>query len=221
MTKPTPAVAAAPAPKVPKKRVRLTPRQWAEIETLYASGDGTASALAKKYGISYVYLHRRMRKKGIKPKSTGAAVAAATAEAMTKALVDDSAVIAARIKETKDQHYQMASGLAKLVWAEILFARNEKAPVSSVAPNIKTLQVAMTALKQAREERFAVLGLDRADAVDPSEVPVLEVTELTEEEMALIRANEDPLFTTDGLPMAPAAAADPKPEEGVVEEGHD
>lgn len=189
--------------KIPKKRhvakaakpyARLTPRQWAEAEALWESGEASLEQLAKRFGKTQVALSQHFTKKGIVKGSAVSEHARRVKEEVAKASLEDATVLASRIKETKEEHYKMASNLAKLTWAEILQAKQSEAPISTRLANLKALDTAMNVLKKAREERYSVLGLDRIDAIDESEVPELVISELTADQIESLRDrnfNED------------------------------
>lgn len=185
MTAAAPA-ATTPAP-APSKYTRITPKQWARIEALWEEGDATYADLVKQYGKSVSTFERHFKKNAIVKGSKRAAVKAKVAEELAKTQIDDATVLAARIKETKEEHYKMASALSKLAWNEILEAKRDARPMATAMNNLKALDNAMTVLKKAREERFAVLGLDRPDAISPDEIPELVISELTPEMVKQLR----------------------------------
>lgn len=166
----------------------------------------------------FKYFKNHGIKKGAKAQKLKAKVEAKVEEQA----VNDAAIIAARIKETKEEHYKMASGLAKLTWAEVLKAKQDGVPVAAALNNLKALDTAMAVLKKAREERYAVLGLDRPDAIDENDVPELVIQELTAEQIAALRErNFNDIHDVDeeleGLEMP--AEPDKPGDDGVVEEG--
>jgi hypothetical protein len=185
-------VTKAPVAAAPKtKHARLTPKQWAEAEALWESGEVTLADLAARFGKHRSAFSAHFDKKGIKRGAKKAEHAAAVKEAVTTAAIDDATILAARIKETKEEHYKMASGLAKLSWNEILLAKQDGRPVATALNNLKALDAAMTVLKKAREERWAVLGLDREDAMDEDGLPELIISELTAEQIEALRSREE------------------------------
>lgn len=220
----------APVKKTPKeikearaaaaaKRRMFTPAQWAEFEALYAAGSVTYADLAVKHGGSIATFERHMKKNGIVKGSAVAAAKAKLAEKLETASIDEATVLAARIRETKEQHYTMASNLTKLTWNEILQAKKDGNPVSIAYNNLKALQLATAILKTTREEKWAVLGLDRPDAVDPAELPELVISELTAEQIKELR-DRDHSELDD---ISPAAVVDPddddvEDDDAVVEE---
>lgn len=207
----------APAPAAPKsKHARLTPKQWAEAEALWESGEVTLVDLATRFGKHKSAFSAHFSKHKIERGSKKAEHAAAIKEEVKKASIDDATVLAARIKETKEEHYKMASGLAKLSWNEILQAKAAGHAFSTVLNNLKSLDAAMTVLKKAREERWAVLGLDKDDDMDEDGLPELVISELTAEQIEALRSRDE-----SELDDLPDGEADVSELDDVVDEGDD
>jgi hypothetical protein len=179
---------AAEEPVKPKRKGKLSEREWAEATALWEQGAVTYGQLAEKFDRHEQSFAQYFRRRGIKKGSARAKTMAKVESAVEKQLVNDAAIIAARIKETKEEHYKMASGLAKLTWAEVLKAKQDGVPVATALNNLKALESAMNVLKKAREERYAVLGLDRPDAIDENDVPELVISELTADQIEALRA---------------------------------
>ena len=169
------------------RKPNLSQKEWTEAKTLWESGEVTYSDLAKKFDRHEQSFIRYFNRHGIKKGTSRAKHMKRIEKEVEKAAVNDAAIIAARIKETKEEHYKMASGLAKLTWAEVLKTKQDGVPVATALNNLKALDTAMTVLKKAREERYSVLGLDRPDAIDENDVPELVISELTAEQIALLR----------------------------------
>lgn len=174
----------------PEKKRRLTPKQWAEAEALYESGEVTQVDLARRFKISEQAMHMHMKRNGIVRGKTAEEHKKRVAEEVTKAAIDDATIIAARIRETKEEHYKMSSAIAKMSFAEILKAKQDGAPLSVAMNNLKSLDLAMTVLAKARIERWSVLGLDKADYVDEDGLPELLISELTAEQIEALRARD-------------------------------
>lgn len=184
-TKPTAKVA-----KPASKSSRLTPKQWAEAEALWESGEVTLDDLAAKFSKHKSNFSRHFDKNGIKRGAKAEAHKKKIADAVTAASVDEASVSAARIRETKEEHYKMASGLAKLVWTEVITAKTGGHALATATANLKALDIAATALAKLRNERWEILGLDRSDYVDGDVIPELVISELTAEEIEKIK-NKD------------------------------
>ncbi|UUZ75513.1 hypothetical protein LP414_27745 [Polaromonas sp. P1(28)-13] len=166
---------------------QITAKEWINIETAWKSGTVTYLDLAKKYGRGVSTFERHFKKKKVVKGSDAEKIRAKVEEALEKAVITDATVQAARIKETKEEHYKMASAIARLTWNEILAAKKDSKPVAIALSNLKALDATMTILKKSREERYSVLGLDRPDAIDPDQVPELIISELTAEEVQELR----------------------------------
>jgi hypothetical protein len=184
----------------------LTAKEWARVEALWERGEVSYSDLVKKYGKSVSTFERHFRKRGIKKGAKREAVKKRVEEELAREDVNDAQVLAARIRETKEEHYKMAAALGRLTWNEILQAKRDGRPVATALPNLKALDGAMTILKKAREEKWAVLGLDRTDSVDPDLIPELIISELTAEQVKQLRDRDhtevddaETVQTTEGV----------------------
>ncbi len=209
---------ASEADPVTKAKVKvLTPKQWAEAEALWESGQVIYEDLVTKFGRSRSTFERHFKKRGLVKGAKAAATKKKVEEVLEKTAIDEATVIAARIKETKEQHYTMAQGLAKLTWAEILQTKKDGAPVAVALNNLKALDAAMNVLKKAREERWAVLGLDRPDAVDPDELPELVISELSAEQIKELRDRD--ITELDDLPVNQNGSQDSQSDDDIVDEG--
>ena len=210
-----------PAVKTP---TRMTPRQWAEAEALWESGEVTLDDLAKRFDKDRSAFVRYFKKHGIVKGSRAAARKEEVKEAVAAAGIDEATVLANRIRETKEDHYKMSSALAKLVWAEVLTAKKDEKPFSAIKDNLKALDNAMNVLMKARMERFAILGLNKDDYVDEGGLPELVISELTAAQIEELRNRDE-----EGLEACTAVIPetlqeeieDEGEEDGIVEEGDD
>lgn len=204
-------VAAKPEakPAAKAKTPRLNRKQWAEAEAIWASGDMTKETLAEKFGISPRSIQRHMSEFKVVRGSKAAEIRKDVEAELARAHVEDTAILVARIRETKEEHYKMVSGLAKLTWAEILAAKQDGKPVAVAQANLKALETAIGNIKKVREEKWAILGLDREDATEDEGVPELMVSELTAAEIEELRARDHTEFT--GIDL------DDDGDNGVVE----
>lgn len=201
------------------KTKRLTPKQWAEAEALWASGEVTQPQLAAKFSVSEQAIHIHMKRKGIKRGEKAEEHKKKVAEEVTKAAVDDATITAARIRETKEEHYKMASAIAKMSFNEILEAKRNGSPVAVAMNNLKAFDAAMNVLMKARMERWAVLGLDKADSIDEDGLPELLISELTAEQIQELRDRDFNEFEDieEGVVQIDAGIQTDA-DDGVVEE---
>jgi phosphoribosyl-ATP pyrophosphohydrolase len=198
----------------------MTEKEWRQATTLWEAGEVTIEDLAKKFDRHPQSFIKYFKKNGIVKGAKSQKLRAKVAEKVNEEAANDAAIIAARIKETKEEHYKMASGLAKLTWAEVLKAKQDGVPIGAALNNLKALDTAMGVLKKAREERYAVLGLDRPDAIDENDVPELVIQELTAEQIAALRERNfnDVVEVEEELEGLEMPKDDEAGNGGVVEE---
>lgn len=183
-----------------EKKTLPKPKQWAEMEALWALGEITRDEIAKKLDVTPTAVTMHMKKVGVVRGSKAEEHRKRITEEVTEAAVSDATIHAQRIKETKDAHYQMSSNLAKLAYAEILTARSSGSPLSVATSNLKALDAAATVIAKMRIERWAVLGLDRPDAVDTNELPSLVIEELTADQIEDLRNRDFNSFEEIDIP---------------------
>ena len=199
----------------------MTAKQWAEAEALWETGDVTLDDLAKKFGRNRSSLSRHFTEHGIKQGALKEEHKKIVGDAVRAAAVDESTVLASRIRETKEEHYKMSTALAKLVWSEVLKAKQDGAPMSSIMNNVKSLDIAATALKKLREERWSILGLDKSDFIDEDGLPDLMITELTNAEIEALRARDEAdldLDVSGVVTEKPGPDVEDEDDDDVVEE---
>ena len=211
-----------PAVKTP---ARMTPRQWAEAEALWEAGEVTLDDLAARFGRDRSAFTRYFKKHAIVKGSKAAARKAEVKEAVAAAGIDEATVLANRIRETKEDHYKMSSALAKLVWAEVLTAKKDEKPFSSIKDNLKALDNAMNVLMKARSERFAILGLDKDDYVDEDGLPELVISELTAQQIEELRNRDEEGLEAGTVAVIPdenlEVVDDEEEDDEIVEEGEE
>lgn len=168
-------------------RSRLSTAEIAEAIALYESGTTTLDELARKFGKVPETFHRIFKKRGIVKGSKAGETAERVKKEVEKATVDDATTLLTRIRETKEEHYKVATALFKLNWAEIMQAKTEGRSMASIAPNLKAIQVAAQNFKLIREERYLVLGISDENGGE-DEIPELAIHELTQEQIEEMRA---------------------------------
>src|SRR5690606_16093373 len=115
--------------------------------------------LAKKFKKNRGTFVRLFQTEGVEKGSGAKELQEKVQEKVQEDLANDATVLANRIRETKEEHYKMSSGIAKLVWFTITKARQDGKPIATVAYDLKALKVAAETLKITREDRYAVLGI--------------------------------------------------------------
>lgn len=203
------------------KRSVLTLKQWAEVTALWENGGVTLADLAAKFGCAVSTFERHFKKHAVVKGAKVPALKKKIDVRLENASIDEATILAARIKETKESHYTMVSNLGKLAWNEILQTKKDGAPLAVAMNNLKSIDIATNILKKVREERYAVLGLDRPDAVDPAELPELVISELTAEQIQELRDRDHSEMDEFTKPLIIDDDDDSEDEDdsnGVIEE---
>lgn len=189
------------AKEEPKKRTStrtLNATEKRRITALYETGEFTPAQIAKELGVSKTVVVNFIKNHGLKK---GAYADEVQKSAMNKAKTmaeQEATLVASRIRETKEDHYKMAMGLAKLTWAEVAIAKQNGKAFASIAGNLKALESAAKTLAITRQERWSVLGLDK-DEKNTDALSELVLTELTADQIEQIRnfQEEDSLELPD------------------------
>lgn len=200
-----------------KPRRYPKPSVWAEAEALWATGDVTLQELAEFVGVSTTSVSLHMKQKNISKGEKAEERRKKIAEKVESSSLGSISEHSARIKETKDEHYNMSKGIALLTWKTIKDAQTSGTPFGAIQPHLKSLEIAMNVLTKAQQSRWQVLGLDRPDAVDSEDLPDLVISELTAEEMEALRERtfNDPLdLEIDGEEFAETKGAGDQPPLG-------
>lgn len=183
--------AASTVPAKTISKARMTPKLWAEAEALWESGEVTLDDLAKKFSKSRGTFQRHFKENKIERGSAAEATKAAVKQAVQSSVADDAAILASRIKETREDHYKMSAAISKLVWSEILTAKQKETPFANIKENLKSLETAMKVIQMARMERFSILGLDGDSADDDDTLPELVISELTADQIEKMRQKDE------------------------------
>lgn len=208
----------------------MTPAKWAQIEEAWVQGKfATLSDLSEHFKVPVNSLKIRFNDRKLRRGQAIEEYNKKIEEELAKKAAEQAKLLAARVEETREQHYQMATGITKLTYAEILKAKQDGVPLSAVKGNLSSLETAMKVLKMAREERFAVLGLNEKEPDDDDEgLPELVISELTPEDIETLRSRDveaeedgdEPIIDLAG--ELPANLADPDsgldPDDLIEEE---
>lgn len=171
-------------PKSTKRTV--TPETWDKIEKAWTEGKvATVADLSEAFGVPEKTIKNRLDTRQLKRGSQIAEYNAKVKEELDKKAAEDAKLVADRIAETREEHYRASTLAAKLVIKEISDARNAGRELSTIKNNLSSLESAMKVLKLAREERFAVLGVNEANNGSPvdDEEEQLMVSELSSDQI--------------------------------------
>jgi hypothetical protein len=193
------AVKPKPKPKPKKQALKKTrpranfmrPSEWAEAMGLWEAGDMSLPQLARHMGVSPQALATGLRHRNCERGSRRASNAEAIRQEISRQSLGDTTVLGQRIRETKDQHFEWAAIVARLVMQEVAKAKQENRPMSSIYDNLKSLKLTAETLRIVREEKWKLLGLEDG-VISDDELPKLEIYQMSLSEMEKIqkRASE-------------------------------
>lgn len=189
------------------KPVKLSKREWAELEAKYKTGDYTAKELAHAYGVSAgtvtAYLHKNRIKKGEDANKL--------VEEARKAVADDEAKVASetykKIQETKEEHYRYAKAVAGLTYNLIATAVREKQSFGAINDDLKSMKEASTIFAQTQKARWDILGVDKFEDLE-EDLPILMVEDFTDQEIKEIQRRQSHTMFSDDVDEKIAEAAE-------------
>lgn len=182
-------------PAAKKRASSLTPKQKAEAIALWRAGEATYEQLMARFGVkSKTTFQRLFAKEGVRHGDGAKEVQQQVVAQVQKQLVDEVSIVAKRIKDTKEEHYNLSTAIAKLTGRLIMKAAQNQTTLAANKEELKALNLAILNLKLAREERFAVNDYIPGEKHDEDTLPELGIHELTQEqiiEMAKSRGDEE------------------------------
>lgn len=207
-----------PAKKPAVKR-HLTASQKAEAIALWRAGEVTLDDLAKKFKKDRTTFVRLFDAAGVKKGEAKEETEKRVQEAVERAIVDDATVLANRVKETREDHYKYATGLAKLTWSIVVKTTQEGRAIGTAAADMKALQLASQVMKTVREERYAILNINNDADDEDRPLPDLVVQELTAEDIREMHRQQ--IMTVDELGIEDKELGDESLIDDVVEDDGD
>lgn len=159
----------------------LTEKEKSEALALWAAGATTQAGLAARYKKDISTFRRLFE--GIPKGTSQAELNKKALEAVEAASVGDAVALAARIRETKEEHYRMSKFVATSIGKTLAKAAQENEAIGTKMQDLKALHTASMGLKVCREERFAVLGLNEERQDESKPIQDLIVKVLTAEEI--------------------------------------
>lgn len=177
-----------------RKGKQLNSTEKAEAVAMWRSGQFTLDQIAAKLDRSRLTFIRLFNVLGVAKGENSAASEKKITEAVEAAVVGNVAEIAERIKDTKEDHYKMASGIAKLVWNLIAVCKKEGKSFQTIGADLKALRYASAILKTSREEKYALLGLNEKEDdsdKDPEDLVIREITAAEIRDRANSQVNDD------------------------------
>jgi hypothetical protein len=183
-----------------KKGVRhLDSRRRSEIILMWKSGQFTLDQIATRVGAHRNTIVRLIKVAGVKKGQDSAAILAKAKERLEQEQQSEAEEVAKRIKETRNSAYKLLDVVDKMIAIEITEARKEKAHIGTRINNMKALNIASDTVLKNWRGRAEILGI--ADkAPDDADLPSLEITEMTNEQIREMQQrqaafDEDSLLT--------------------------
>jgi nucleotidyltransferase/DNA polymerase involved in DNA repair len=181
----------------------LNAAKRAEAIAIWRAGTMTLEELAKKFKVNKRTLTRLFEREGVKKNENEENTKKIVEDALEANLKKEAAIYAERVKDTKEEHYKMSNTLAKLVFSKVVKVEKEGKAVSTIAGDVKALQLAMATIRMAREERYATLGIRADDVAEDKPLPDLIIQELSVEDIQEMSkgnmVNDDELDFDDNL----------------------
>lgn len=221
-----------PAEKKPPKPIRgkgrlMTTAEKAECVALWEAGEVTIDDLAKRFKRDPATISKVLAD----AKAVRGATAKEVIEKARAKVAEDAAgtvsKVAARIQETKEEHYILSKTIANMIFRELRASAAPGGPdIANRAQTIKTLESAAKALKLVREERFAVLGILNGEEIDTESLPDLVIQELSADDVATLRSmgGEEGMDDVGGEEVVDESLGDDldiEDDDAVVEGGDD
>lgn len=203
-----------------EKGKRLSETEWAEVVSLWETGEVTLDGLSKRYRITTRGLSKGLRDRGATKGSKAGEIAKAVTERVAAAAAE-SAVSSfenlrkPRIEKIKNQYYELRESIQKLVQNELSKAIRDKLPLSSANANLIALDRASRILQMNRDELYVLLDVE--NSVDEATLPTLNVRAMTEEDERVLQDQA----MVDELDVDLAIEEDPLAGPDIVIEGTD
>ena len=168
---------------------KLTPSQYSDVKTKWASGDFRLIDLAKEYGISPGALTKRFKKDNIKKGEGQNAHKDVIAETINKPGDLSSPSQVEFIAGFQAEYMKTLQQLRLLMKRALQKASNEDLSVASAEDEIGTLLKAQKMLTVEYNEFAKVHRVD--ESIGKDKMPVLEIGGISEQEISEIRRTQE------------------------------
>jgi hypothetical protein len=181
-----------------RKYTKLSASTWAEVRALWEVGDVTLAELSENYGVSGRALQSHFSRHGTTKGAKAAELAAAVKRELIESALPNTDELTRRARDTREAAYANAVIIESLVMAQLQAAQKDPTQALKAASAIKALSLAAAAVERLHGLKQAALGLND-DGVLADELPVLQLVDLTENEIhALQNRDEDDDFDDPG-----------------------
>lgn len=202
----------AEATRARKTRTSFTAEELARLGVLYETGDYTLAELGDMFDRDPSLLARKLKEQKVKKGSTAKRQKEQLQAELEKDMQKNRQLKVTRANETKEDHYNYARDVSKVIFNEVASAvkesRDPKNPdafaFAKRKSNFQALKSALDGLAAGQGQRNIALGLDKGDIMDEDEIPELGIFEMTAEEIEDVKSeasksmlDDDALFDAD------------------------
>ncbi len=174
---------------------KLTAEEWAECRAMYELGIANTPELSEKFGVSKQAISKHFKDnnviKGSKKKEHDekiAVAASASAAAAAGAKINAfESTRKAKIEETKTESYAMARNIQIQIHKLVIECQRSGAAFGTIYGDLKALRLAAAGVSQTRQDRYAILNVDRD--VDEASLPILPIEDLSAVEIVSFQSN--------------------------------
>lgn len=186
---------------------KLTISQKAEIAALYRTGSVTIADLAEKFKKNPTTIANVIKSMGVSKGEAAHAAAKKLVDAIEERVLTDTEETLRKIAETKRDHFEWQTALAKIAMNRIRNAVKTGTDIASLKDVMVTLKMAGDVVGNSRKELFEILNVERHDQERTTDdLPELMVRELTGGEIAQLQNQsneEDEIDSEIGVDMLP------------------
>lgn len=162
----------------------LTATEKAQAIALWRAGATTLEDLEKQFHRDRSTFVRLFNKEGVTKGEAREEHEKKVTEAVESVAIGDAAILATRIRESKERSYKMATAIQGQLFQIAIKAKQEGVSIATYHAEIKAYKDMLTGMKIAREDLWAILELDQeAKNANLDELPELVIKELSSDEI--------------------------------------
>ena len=188
------------------KPVKLSTREWAEVEAKYKTGDYTAKELGHTYGVSPATITAHFHKNKIKKGEDANKLIQEAREQVADEEAKQASETYQKIIETKEEHYRYAKAVAGLTYNLIANSIRNKQSLGGLTDEMKAMKDAAAIFQQTQKARWDVLGIDKWEDME-EDLPTLIVEDFTNEEIREIQKRQSHTMFNEDVDEQIAEAA--------------
>ena len=169
-----------------RRYTKLPASDWAAIRAHWEIGNITLSELSDTYGVTIRTIQAHLKKHGVERGSKAAAFAREVKEEVFAKELPEKDITVERGRETREVAYLDCVSIQQAIMRQVDEIKSNPENAYRAASVVKALGIAAAGIERLCTTRLRSLGLDYDD-VQEDKLPVLEIRELTLEEVKAIR----------------------------------